>query len=359
MISKKGVIQLVDSLEIGGAEVLAVNITNGLSKYLTDSHICATRAEGYLKNSILNPTNYLFLNRKKTIDFKSFIRFKKYLKDNKINIIHAHGTSSFFAFCIKLMYPKIKIIWHNHYGNNVNLTGVNLLALKIQSYFFSCIIHVNEDLKKWSQKKLYCRENYYLKNFPIFSNLNKETNLQGLNGKRITHIAGFRAEKDHETLLRAFSLFIVNNKNWSLHLIGKLHKGAYSDKILNLINTLNLKDKVFTYNSCFDIKNILEQTDIAVLTSKSEGLPISLLEYGLSKTAVIVTNVGECSNVIQNEYSGYVVEKENPKLLSEKLDLLANSKSKRIIFAERNFKNISDNYSQSLFLKRLLEVYKS
>lgn len=357
MINKKGVIQLVDSLEIGGAEVLAVNITNGLTKYHTNPHICATRGEGPLKNSILNTSNYLFLNRKKTIDFKALIRLKKYLKHNKINIIHAHATSCFFAFCLKIMYPKIKIIWHNHYGNNVNLSGFKLVALKIQSYFFIAIIHVNKDLKKWSQKKLYCKNNYYLKNFPFFNNLKKETNLKGLDGKRITHIAGFRPEKDHETLLRAFSLFVVNNKNWSLHLIGKIHKGLYSYKILNLINTLSLNDKVFTYNSCTDIKNILEQTDIAVLTSKSEGLPISLLEYGLSKTAVIVTNVGECSNVIEDEYSGYVVEKENPNLFSEKLDLLANSKSKRIILAERNFKNIADNYSQSLFLRRLLEIY--
>ena len=48
-MSKKGVIQIIDSLNVGGAEVLAVNISNALVARNFNSHICTTREEGILK----------------------------------------------------------------------------------------------------------------------------------------------------------------------------------------------------------------------------------------------------------------------------------------------------------------------
>ena len=64
-MNKQSVIQLIDSLNVGGAEVLAVNIANGLSEQEIDSHLCATRSEGILKKNINSDVGYVFLNRKK------------------------------------------------------------------------------------------------------------------------------------------------------------------------------------------------------------------------------------------------------------------------------------------------------
>ena len=46
-----GVIQVIDSLDAGGAEVLAVNIANALSETGMNSHLCVTRKEGVLKKN--------------------------------------------------------------------------------------------------------------------------------------------------------------------------------------------------------------------------------------------------------------------------------------------------------------------
>ena len=67
MIKKIRVLQLIDSLQVGGAEVLAVNISNSLSKQGIVSHLCATRTEGPLKENLDPTVEYLFLERKKTM----------------------------------------------------------------------------------------------------------------------------------------------------------------------------------------------------------------------------------------------------------------------------------------------------
>lgn len=356
---KLGVIQIIDSLHTGGAEVLAVNIANSLSENGLNSHICATREEGKLLKNIHKNVGYLFLNRKKTIDFKSYFLFKKYLKKNNITILHAHATSFFFAFCIKLIYPKIKVVYHIHHGKIIDSEKTKLILLKTVSLFFKSIITVNKDIKHWAKAMLYCKNVYFLNNFPVFNNYEKITSLKGNQDKRIVHLAGFREAKDHENLIHAFELFIKKNKDWSLHLVGPLNDDLYTKKILQLINDKKMQNVVFTYGSCLDIFNILNQATIGVLSSKTEGLPVSLLEYGLAGLPVVVTDVGEMNKVVIHKESGYVVDSKNYKELYKRLHQLANSEEKRSFFAKKHHQHIIQNYSKESFTEKILNTYKN
>ncbi|AUC84413.1 glycosyltransferase [Polaribacter sp. ALD11] len=356
-MSKLGVIQIIDSLNTGGAEVLAVNIANSLSENGMNSHLCATRKEGSLIKNINASVGYLFLNRKKAIDIKALISLKKYIKVNNISIIHAHATSFFFAFCTKIIYWKLKIVWHDHYGKSDSLAKRPVTALKISSLFFNAIISVNADLKTWAKNNLFCKNLFFLNNFAIFNNFEEKTLLRGNNTKKIVHLAAFRAQKDHENLINAYASFLKRNSNWTLHLVGQINNTAYSKKIVLLIKELKLEKHIFVYGSCLDIKNILKQSDIAVLPSKSEGLPLALLEYGLAKLPVVVTNVGECAKVVENNKSGIVVTPNNNLELEEALHELANSEEKRILFGKQHYKNILEKYSKESFMNQLLKIY--
>jgi glycosyltransferase involved in cell wall biosynthesis len=108
---------------------------------------------------------------------------------------------------------------------------------------------------------------------------------------------------------------------------------------------------------CSDIKYILKQSSIGVLSSTSEGLPISLLEYGLAKLPVIVTNVGECSNVVKDNESGFLVLPEKPNDFAEKLEKLVNSRNMRITFGNLHSEIVNINYSKNIFKTKLMEIY--
>ena len=71
------IVQVIDSLEVGGAEKMAVNYANALSERIDFSGLIATRAEGNLKKQLNGKVSYLFLNRKGTIDFSAALRLKK------------------------------------------------------------------------------------------------------------------------------------------------------------------------------------------------------------------------------------------------------------------------------------------
>ncbi|QVY65798.1 glycosyltransferase [Polaribacter sp. Q13] len=354
-----GVIQVIDSLDAGGAEVLAVNIANGLSAEGINSHLCATRKEGILKSNLNKNIGFLFLEKKNSIDFSAIFRFKNYLKRNKIGIIHAHTTSYFFAFCVKLVYPKVKIIWHNHTGNYIKLKGFKFLVIKFTSIFFKGIINVNEELNTWALKKLKHKNAIKLDNFPQFINKNNTTKLFGEENKRIVILASLREVKDHLNILKAFNSLHIKYPDWTLHFIGKDFNDEYSNSLKLFVLENNLEKSVYLYGVCLDISNILNQATIAVLSSKSEGLPVSLLEYGLAKLPVVVTNVGECGKVIENDKSGIVVDKENSFELANALEEYINSEEKRNTFAALHYKNVAENYSQKSFINQLIKIYTS
>ena len=79
------IVQLIDSLDAGGAERMAVNYANALSEKIAFSGIVATRKEGVLKQEIKHINNYAFLERKNKFDTNAIFLASKYIKRNKIN----------------------------------------------------------------------------------------------------------------------------------------------------------------------------------------------------------------------------------------------------------------------------------
>ncbi|WP_299052958.1 glycosyltransferase [uncultured Polaribacter sp.] len=353
------VLQVIDSLSIGGAEVLAVNIANGLSEKKIDSHICVTRVEGELKENINSSVGYIYLNRKKSIEIKAIKKLKRYVKEHKIEIIHTHNTSIFFIFCFSFFIKNVNFIWHNHTGDYVNLKGLKFIFIKWFSFIYSKIICVNEDLNTWSLNKLNHKNSIKLNNFPEFVDTSKKTILRGKIGNKIVCLAALRPEKDHINLLKAFYINYAKYPNWTLHLVGKDYNDNYSKKIKQFITSNKLDYNVFIYDLQRDIKNILLQSNIGVLQSKNEGLPISILEYGLAKLPVVVTDVGECKKIVKHQKSGLIVDRENSLQLALALEELILSKEKRIYFGKNHQKNITEKYSKDIFFKKLLKIYTS
>lgn len=351
------VLQLIDSLEVGGAERVAVNIANSLASRIEESYLCATRKEGVLKESLNSKVAYLFLNKTKIFHFKSIKKLSNFIRDNKITIIHAHSSSFFLAFLVKLINPKLKIIWQDHYGNSEYLSKRKFRVLRFCSNYFAGILSVNSVLEIWAKKNLKTKSVYYFPNFAVQDGQESVTQLNGLEGQRILHLANLRQQKDHESLIRAFMMVLEEEPKWTLHCVGKDFKDEYSESIFNLVNKGNLKNKVFFYGIRLDVKAIIEQCDIGVLSSKSEGLPLSLLEYGLSGLPSVVTNVGDCNLMISSEHKEALVEKENIEgLKNALLAYIQNIELRKK--AGKNIKSMARVFfSEKAIINNLLIIY--
>ncbi len=353
------ILQIIDSLEGGGAERMAVNYANALANRIQFSGLIVSRKEGPLRSQINKNVSYLFLSKKRALDLQSVFKFRKFVVANKVEVIHAHSTSFFLAFLLKITYPTVKLIWHDHYGDSEFLSKRPFLILKFVLSFFNGIISVNKKLKIWAEQKLKFKNVVYLPNFPsIQTKISKQTILQGMQGKRIVSLANLRVQKNHFLLLEVAKKIKLSHPAWTFHLVGKDFDDEYSNQVKSLILEFNLENTVFVYGSRNDIENILEQAAIGILTSQSEGLPVALLEYGLHKKPVVVTKVGEIPLVVQDGINGFVIETSSIPLFYDALVKLIENDTLGADFGNKLEKTVANYYSEEAVIDLYLKWLK-
>ena len=353
------IVQVIDSLNAGGAERMAVNYANSLSNQLGFSGLICTRIEGDLKNEIHKNVSYLFLNKTKVIDFKALFLLKKYCISNKITHLHAHSSSYFFSVLVKLFCFNLKIIWHDHYGFSDFLVKRKFVIIKICSYFFHGIVTVNSDLKKWAEKKLNCDKIIFLNNFVSLTKELKTTQLNGNVEKRIICLANLRPQKNHLNLLQIALKLKETHPLWTFHLVGKDFQDSYSKQLKSEIELFNLQNNVFLYDSKKDIQNCINQCEIGILNSISEGLPLSIIEYGLQSKAVISTNVGQIYSIIENKKNGFLIKPNDTKCFNDALVYLIENPENRIEIGKNLHKKIFEDFNENKTIDLYLNWLKN
>jgi glycosyltransferase involved in cell wall biosynthesis len=352
------ILQLIDSLHTGGAEMMAVNIFNSLNNRNIETHLVATRAEGPLKSLVKYPGRYWFLNRKRTLDINAFLRLRKYIEINRIQIIHAHSSSFFIAGIMKILLPGVKVIWHNHTGQYVRLKGFKKQIINLVSALFDAVLHVNKELLDWGNKHLKTKRQLYLANYPVLKTSGKQVYGNLTTHKKIVHVAGFRPVKDHLTLIEAFAKVKAKYHGVTLHLVGKDYEDEYSKKIKERINKLGLNGAVFIHGEQNNIGDWLIQADIGVLSSQSEGLPVALLEYGMAGLPVVATAVGEIPAVLGNGEYGFLVPPGDAEALAENLSVLLENPVVAKETGKKFRQHVMNNYSEDAFINQLVNLYR-
>lgn len=343
------ILQLIDSLETGGAERMAVNYANALLDEVSFSGLVASRKEGGLIGQLDSRVEYLFLNRNGTFDIKAIFKLRKYIKFHNITIIHAHSTSFFLAVLMKVVGLNVKIVWHDHYGNSEFLEKRKNTILKISSLLFYKIITVNELLTKWGSKNLYCNKIKYVPNFVFIENEVEQIILKGINNKRILCLANLRPQKNHEMLIDVAKKIKKSFPDWSFHLIGKNFKDDYFSKISKKIICENLEKTVFIYGATNGVVSAIQQSAIGVLTSISEGLPVSLLEYGYFGLPTIATDVGEISKILPKQ-NGILIKSGDTDSFVKAIEKVITDTNYRNLIGRQLKKEIHLNYTKEVVM---------
>ena len=94
-MSKLAVLHLIDTLDAGGAEHVAVMLANNLPRDHYRSYICASRQTGSLQSRIQSHVTFFSMRRRGRFDVFAILRLMQFMHHERIRIIHAHTTSLF------------------------------------------------------------------------------------------------------------------------------------------------------------------------------------------------------------------------------------------------------------------------
>lgn len=183
--------------------------------------------------------------------------------------------------------------------------------------------------------------------------------LPGKKGTRIVCLANFRPEKDHFTLLRAMSRVVRDVPGAHLLLAGRTNDQSYREQVESQCFALGLENNVSILGERHDASAILQSCDLGVLSSISEGLPMSLLEYGAAGLPAIATAVGQCSEVLDNGRTGVLVPPSNVEALAKAMTLFLQSPERRRQFADRFRKRVTKVFSSQTVVRQISDIYET
>jgi glycosyltransferase involved in cell wall biosynthesis len=361
-MKRLAVMQVVDSLAVGGMEVVAVNLANLLAERQMRSFLCFTRAGGPLEERLSPGVTPLGLERKALLDPAALRRLARFINQRQIEIVHAHGTALFLSALAGLFARRAHLLWHVHFGRHA---AAERPAWIYRMAIRRCrgIMAVNQPLAQWARTRLKvpAERVWHVSNFVTQPPANPPPpmDLPGTPGSRIVCVANLRPEKDHATLIEAMKQVSQIIPTATLLLAGNEAEQAHARRLREQIRRQALGNHVFFLGSRLDVRAILGVCDIGVLSSASEGMPLALLEYGSAGLPAVATAVGQVPEVLDDGRAGLLVGPRQPGTLAEALLELLRSPALRSSLGAAFQRRVRERYSQEPVLRQIIGIYET
>jgi glycosyltransferase involved in cell wall biosynthesis len=349
---------MIDSLDVGGAEIVAINLANMISHspgYI--SYLCVTRQNGFLFSKIDPKVEVLILDRKRSIDIKAVYKLIAFVKDKQIQLIHAHNTALFLSVLIKMLCPSVKILWHVHSGalaREDKKSRTYRRALRLTSG----VISVNRELLSWVNSLGMNKQTWYIPNFvQEISADSGNFKLPGVDGFRVINVSNLRPEKGQIHLIRAFRKVVNIFPQTILFIVGEASNSKILEELKEEVRQLDLRENIQFLGFQENVFSLLKRCDVGVLSSLSEGFPLSLLEYGIAGLPVVATRVGEIPFIVEDNSTGFLVNPGDEDQLTHALRKLLDDDTLRTKFGRLFHDHVVHSYSAESTMEKLLSIY--
>ena len=322
----KKILFVTNRLTTGGAELLLVNIVNLIDEDYK-VHIVTLlendakfieqniRADKVTLHAMNMPQRYIYFPT-------MFYQLYKLIKSIKPNLVHSFLFHSNVLARLQKIFFEFKLINSNFdtaeeknwylalqwlTKQNVDLVTIDNNIGK-QRYIAKNIVSKNKIIYIPNGISI-STDHIYTENLvdEIKTRINYSTT-----DKLWINISRFVVQKDHKTLISAFEIFIKQNPNNKLLLVGD---GVLVDEIQKLIQRKKLTQNIFYLGRINDVFTLCKMSHFYVSSSAWEGMSIALMQAMRYNVPVIATQVGANVDLITNNVTGFLCERQNPQSL--------------------------------------------
>jgi len=324
------VIHIIDSLQIGGAEKVMVNLCNLLFKNKVNvSAMILGDVEGPLASELHSDILRFRLKRKNKFDLFTAFRMVQQLSKADIAHVHMRHNYAYVALFSKLFLCKTKIVLHDHYGSIEFDKSVPKLFKFLKPKYY---IGVSKKLTNWAVVQLKLPEDkVFLLNNTI-QRTTKKTNISLDEGLNILMVGNIKPVKN-----QLFAIKLMQHIDGSLTIYGKNQDETYFNKLITEINRLSLKDKVSFIHDETNIQNCLANYNFAIHTAKSESGPLVLIEYLAQNIPFLAYKTGDVSEVLMDEIPNQFINDFNKKKWEQSILAIKSSHKKTEVLYDRYF----------------------
>ena len=357
------VLQIITSLQTGGAEKLLVDIVPRLNQKGIICDILTLIDEETPFKQELEKKNVKVFGLSKTMsvhDPRFIFKIKPWLKQYDIIHTHLFQPQYWTGIAKKLFSPKTHLITTEH--STTNRRRKIKIFKPIDRFIYGQydkIISISEATMQklieyiGMQEKMIMIQNgidvsYFKNAVPVERKL--LNNRLSEEDFIVTMVAGLREEKDQDTLIKALPNLPQSVK---LILVGDGIRRKYCEQ---LAENIGVKERVFFLGIRNDVANILKSSDVVAMSSHWEGLSLSSMEGMASGKPFIASNVPGLKEITKG--FGLLFEEGDEKELTRLIVRLKDDQkyAKEIATA---CGHRAEDYDVKKTVNRLIEIYES
>ncbi|MDD2941949.1 MAG: glycosyltransferase [bacterium] len=318
---KENILLFIETGGPGGAERVVVELA---AEYLRQGHAVhvATLRTGWLTETLSSKQiSFSVLQGGKTPDFNLVRQLSRLMKEKKITFLHSHLLDANFYGAMAARFSRFCGLPVRHvgteHGDVHHPDGKHLVGLKLKTICFlgSKLTAVSDYTRRAMISYGANPAKVTVVGNPITSPL--LTDPESIRRLRVMkrqelgltedewvwiHVANIRPVKDQETLIRGFAKALEEGRQSQRLLI--VGDGPLRGGLEELARELNVSQAISFLGFRDDVHELLAAADGFILTSRSEALPMSILEAALAGLYVISSDVGGVGEVIRDGETG-------------------------------------------------------
>lgn len=333
------VLNIMFAKGLGGVEQVFLDYDHALKIHNKQS-VSIIHPDSSVKSKISG--NYFELRTFSRLDWFTAIKLKKFIKDNKIDLLITHGNRA-ANIAQKACLDEIPIISVVH--------NYKFKPLLKSDY----LISITDDLKRKLIEAKFPSNKIFKLNNPIV--LEEKTNVKFKN-RFSCPIIGFMGrfvyKKGIHVFIDAIKKLQEKNINIKVVLAGD---GEEKDKIIQQIKFLKLEKIIKLIGWIDDKKAFFKNIDILVIPSLHEPFGLIVLEGLAHFKPIIATKSEGPSEILHNNVDGILVEINSGDEIANAIEYLINNPEKAKKIAMNGYKEVK-KYDIVKFSKNLQKIIK-
>ena len=274
------------------------------------------------------------------------LRLRKVVNAFQADVVHCH---LYYALLFSFFLFKTPVLYTHH---NIKLglprSFYRIFDLKVKAYIGICSA-CKKQLEGGRARSVVLINNAVSKQrIPVRSNANRSSE------SKVTCVfVGRLGEQKNLTLLMA-AFARLQNLDVKLKIVGE---GPDRSKLESLAKSLGIDNQVQFLGNISNVGEVLAASDVFLMSSAWEGLPIALIEATLAGLPVVVTNVGGCAEVVHQCANGFVVASLDVDDYSAALEKMVADDKLRSFFS-RNALQFSGEFEIEKSVEKHLLLYQ-
>lgn len=353
------ILHIIETLNLGGAENFVADLCNAMVSD-HDLVVCCTKEKGVTASKISplikidclekgegNPTGFVF-------------QIARYIRNIKPDVVHLHSLGALLEVSLALALSGKRtfiVTCHGHLSHYSKNKYKRLIRRFFEVPAFLSvdrIVTVSNELKN-------------ILPWPVSKKVRTILNgvYVGIEPVNRPHV------KDYVDLIYAGRLAKVKNLGCVVHAVKQIEdninvklrfqilgEGPEKESLKNLVTELDVKSEINFIGYVDDVRSWYRNSDIFILPSYYEGISIALLEAMAEALAVIVTNVGGNSEIVESDVSGIVVEFDDVDGLGDAITKLACNDDLRRKLQINGFNTVKTLFNIEVATWKYLQLYR-